>query len=71
MKTTSTETFKQNATVKHEGFYTYDKAVWVSNKTKLVITCPVHGDFEQTKNVVVNYYNLVTQSYLTKTVFLC
>lgn len=50
MKTTSTETFKQNATVKHEGFYTYDKAVWVSNKTKLVITCPVHGDFEQSPN---------------------
>ena len=46
MKTTSTETFKQNATVKHEGFYTYDKAVWVSNKTKLLFTYPVDKGYK-------------------------
>lgn len=31
----------------HNNFFIYDKSIYVSNKTKLIITCPIHGDFEQ------------------------
>lgn len=34
----------------HMGRYDYSKAVYVNNRTKLTITCPKHGDFEQTPN---------------------
>jgi ssDNA-binding Zn-finger/Zn-ribbon topoisomerase 1 len=39
--------FIQKATEKHGSFYSYEKAVYVNSSTKLTITCPVHGDFEQ------------------------
>jgi len=32
----------------HKGKYTYSKVKYVNNKTKVIITCPIHGDFEQT-----------------------
>ena len=32
----------------HKGKYKYDKSVYVSTMTKIVITCPKHGDFLQT-----------------------
>lgn len=32
----------------HNDFYTYTKVVYLNNKTKVKITCPIHGDFEQT-----------------------
>lgn len=32
----------------HSDKYDYSKVKYISNKTKVVITCPVHGDFEQT-----------------------
>ena len=28
--------------------YNYDKFVYVNAHTKSIITCPIHGDFEQT-----------------------
>ena len=31
----------------HNKFYQYNKTVYISDKTKLTITCPIHGDFEQ------------------------
>jgi hypothetical protein len=31
----------------HNNFYNYDKTVYVNKKSKLIITCPIHGDFEQ------------------------
>lgn len=34
----------------HNNKYGYSKAIYRNNGTKLVITCPVHGDFEQTPN---------------------
>ena len=34
----------------HNNFYSYDKFVYVDAKTKGVITCPIHGDFEQKPN---------------------
>lgn len=46
----STEDFIKRAKNKHkdDGFeYDYSKTVYVNPKTKVIITCPVHGDFEQ------------------------
>jgi hypothetical protein len=40
--------FIERATRKHGGKYTYPQAVYVAGKSKLTITCPDHGDFEQT-----------------------
>jgi len=46
-KRMSTEEFIKKATLKHDGFYLYDKSQYFNSRTKLIITCPIHGDFEQ------------------------
>lgn len=42
-----TESFIKAATFVHAGFYQYSKSVYTGPHGKVVITCPVHGDFEQ------------------------
>ena len=44
------EGFIKNAQSVHAGKYTYEKSIYTNNHTKTIITCPVHGDFEQTPN---------------------
>lgn len=34
----------------HRSLYNYSKSVYVNKSTKLIITCPEHGDFKQTPN---------------------
>jgi len=46
--TKTTQQFVEEATLKHNGFYSYSKVDYKGNGTKVVITCPIHGDFEQT-----------------------
>jgi ssDNA-binding Zn-finger/Zn-ribbon topoisomerase 1 len=41
------EKFIEAANVVHHGKYSYPRAVYVNSFTKLWITCPDHGDFEQ------------------------
>lgn len=41
------EEFIERAKEKHEGYYSYDKSVFTKYKDKLIITCPIHGDFLQ------------------------
>jgi hypothetical protein len=43
----TTETFITKARHIHEGRYTYGKVVYTTNHRKVTITCPTHGDFEQ------------------------
>ncbi|AUR82260.1 hypothetical protein NVP1022O_48 [Vibrio phage 1.022.O._10N.286.45.A10] len=43
----TTEEFIDKARAVHGSRYGYERAVYLSNKTKLTITCPVHGDFVQ------------------------
>tara|TARA_Y100000310_G_C20567772_1_gene756407 strand:- start:193 stop:987 length:795 start_codon:yes stop_codon:yes gene_type:complete len=43
----TTEEFIKKASDKHENFYSYNKSNYVNSRTKLIITCPIHGDFEQ------------------------
>ncbi len=46
-KRKTTTQFIKEAQAKHNNFYGYDKAVYITNRTSITITCPVHGDFEQ------------------------
>jgi hypothetical protein len=41
------EDFIQKAKIKHNDKYNYDKVVYVGSQSKVIITCPEHGDFEQ------------------------
>ncbi len=42
------EEFINECLIKHQGFYSYGDVVYKNQKSKITITCPVHGDFEQT-----------------------
>jgi hypothetical protein len=44
------EEFVSQANLIHNSFYSYKKFRYVTNKTKGLITCPKHGDFEQNPN---------------------
>lgn len=47
-KNTSTKTeFITKANKIHNNKYNYDKVIYKNAITKVIITCPVHGDFEQ------------------------
>ena len=40
--------FIEDSEVTHNIFYSYTKAIYINNKSKIKITCPIHGDFLQT-----------------------
>lgn len=42
------ETFIQKANLIHSNRYNYNKCTYINARTKVIITCPIHGDFEQT-----------------------
>lgn len=47
-QTKTTEQFISAAQSVHgAGTYDYSKVVYVNSKAKVIITCPIHGDFEQ------------------------
>ena len=46
----TTEQFIEDARKVHGNKYNYDKVKYKNNKTKIIITCPEHGDFLQTPN---------------------
>lgn len=48
MKRLTKEEFIERARAQHGDKYIYDKAVYINNQTKVIITCPKHGDFLQT-----------------------
>lgn len=43
----NSEDFISKANLKHNNKYTYLKTEYVNSREKVIITCPVHGDFEQ------------------------
>ena len=43
----SLEKFISEVNIIHRNKYIYDKTVYVNAKTRLIITCPIHGDFQQ------------------------
>jgi hypothetical protein len=44
---TATE-FALNASEIHNDKYDYSKVIYTNRNNKVIITCPIHGDFEQT-----------------------
>ena len=46
--TYTTAEFIEKASVKHSNYYTYPETNYVKGTVKVVITCPVHGTFQQT-----------------------
>lgn len=46
-KKKSNEYFIQKAKEVHGDYYNYSKFVWTGESNKVIITCPIHGDFEQ------------------------
>lgn len=46
-KRKTTEEFMEDARKVHGDKYDYSKVVYINNCTKVIIGCPVHGDFEQ------------------------
>lgn len=44
----TTEDFIKQAKAMHGDRYDYSKTIYIKAKTKLIITCPEHGDFPQT-----------------------
>lgn len=43
----ATEKFICDAQNVHGDYYSYNKTVYTGSRNKVVITCPIHGDFEQ------------------------
>ena len=46
----NTDIFIKKSSDLHSNFYTYEKSIYISNKTPIIITCPIHGDFLQSPN---------------------
>lgn len=44
----TTKEFIHRSKLTHDNFYFYDKTEYVDAFTKVIITCPIHGDFEKT-----------------------
>jgi rubrerythrin/very-short-patch-repair endonuclease len=42
---TTVDDFIERANNKHDNKYTYEKSVYKNSGTKLIVTCPTHGDF--------------------------
>lgn len=45
--TKTLETFIKESKIKHNNFYSYTKTVYENSNVKVIITCPIHGDFKQ------------------------
>ena len=56
-KTNTSEQFIERARKVHGNKYNYDKVEYKNSHTKVTITCPVHGDFNQIPNNHVNGSN--------------
>jgi len=50
----TTKDFIEKSVEVHNNFYIYDKVQYINSQTKVIITCPVHGDFEQQANSHLN-----------------
>jgi very-short-patch-repair endonuclease len=49
-KMSNTGEFVKKAKEVHDNFYDYSKVVYINAKTKVIITCKLHGEFEQVPN---------------------
>lgn len=49
-----TKKFIELANIKHNNFYIYSKTNYIKNNIKVIIICPIHGDFEQAPYMHLN-----------------
>jgi hypothetical protein len=50
MKKLNTKEFIIKANLKHDNKYNYSKSIYSTGKDKIIIICPLHGEFEQIAN---------------------
>lgn len=48
--TKSKQNFIEQANITHDHKFNYDKVYYINDGTKVIIECPIHGDFKQTPN---------------------
>ena len=46
----NTEDFIKKSNIVHNNFYNYNKTIYKNSTSRVIITCPIHGDFEQIPN---------------------
>lgn len=46
----TTEQFVKEATELYKGKYSYEKTNYINSVTKIIITCPIHGEWKTTPN---------------------
>lgn len=55
----NTEEYIKKATQVHNGYFNYDKTEYINANSKIIVTCPVHGDFEVKANNHLNGQNCI------------
>ncbi len=50
----SSDEFIKRSKLKYNNFYNYDKVIYNGCNKKVIITCPIHGDFKQTPSSHLN-----------------
>lgn len=53
----STEEFVTKAKYVHNNFFSYERCNYVDSQSKVIVTCPIHGDFEVKANNHLNGAN--------------
>lgn len=48
------EEFIKKSNIAHNFKYNYDKSIYINKQTKVIVTCPEHGDFEVTPGATRN-----------------
>ena len=60
----TTEQFIEKANLIHNNYYSYEFTNYISNKEKVIITCPIHGDFPQTASSHLQGVNCKSCSHI-------
>lgn len=47
MENKKLQIFIEKSSIKHNNFYSYEYSNYINNNTKIIITCPIHGNFTQ------------------------
>ncbi len=50
MRKKTQDKFLNQSTLIHGNFYDYSKAIYINSKEKIIINCPIHGEFKQIPN---------------------
>ena len=50
MQSSKTVNFISRSLLIHNNKYSYDNTIFLNSNDKVIITCPIHGDFKQSPN---------------------